>query len=89
VAEQEGVIGRTRPDSVPFADATTHGLHVVSFGRDIDRFDRQLRSVYGLTDDGVVDHLMQFTRARTGSFWLCPSVEDLDAVAPLPEDDED
>lgn len=121
VADQESVIGRTKPDSiaipaeqrpadshivraevadesgdelkvyrrsVPFADATTQGLHFVSFGRDLDRFDRQLRNMYGLADDGVVDHLLQFTRARTGSFWLCPSVEDLDAVAPVPDDED-
>lgn len=75
--------------SVPFADATIQGLHFVSFGRDLDRFDLQLRQMYGLTDDGVVDRLLAFTRARTGSFWFCPSVEDLDAVAPLPPDPED
>lgn len=70
--------------SVPFADATVQGLHFVSFGQDLDRFDRQLRAIYGLAEDGVVDRLLEFTRAKTGSYWLCPSVDDLDAVAPLP-----
>ena len=48
------------------------------------RGDRQLRAIYGLAEDGVVDRLLEFTRAKTGSYWLCPSVDDLDAVAPLP-----
>jgi putative iron-dependent peroxidase len=89
VADETGEELKVYRRSVPFADATVQGLHFVSFGRDIDRFDHQLRSMYGLTDDGVVDRLLGFTRARTGSFWFCPSVEDLDAVAPVPDDDED
>lgn len=88
VADETGAELLVYRRSVPFADATTQGLHFVSFGRDIDRFDRQLRSMYGLADDRVVDQLLSFTRARTGSFWFCPSVEDLDAVAPVPDDEE-
>jgi putative iron-dependent peroxidase len=89
VADESGEELTVYRRSVPFADATTQGLFFVSFGQDLDRIDQQLRSMYGLADDGVVDRLLSFTQAHTGSFWLCPSVEDLDAVAPVPEDDED
>ena len=73
--------------SVPWALAVQQGLQFVSFGQDTDRFDRQLRSMYGL-DDGLTDRLLQFTTPTTGSFWFCPSVEALDAIAPLPDDED-
>lgn len=75
--------------SVPWATATTQGLLFVAFGADTERFDLQLRHQYGLVDDAVTDRLLEFTTPHTGSFWRCPSVEDLDRVAPLPDDDDD
>jgi putative iron-dependent peroxidase len=73
---------------VPWATATEQGLHFVSFGQDLDRFDLQLRHQYGLADDGVEDRLLDFTTPLTGSFWWTPSVEALDAVAPVDVDDD-
>lgn len=72
--------------SVPWATAAAQGLHFVSFGADVERFDLQLRHQYGLVD-GVTDRLLEFTTPHTGSFWRCPSVEDLDRIAPLPDDE--
>lgn len=74
--------------SVPWASAATQGLHFVSFGADVARFDTQLRHQYGLVEDGITDRLLEFTTPLTGSFWLCPSVDDLDIVAPLTGDDD-
>ena len=74
--------------SVPWATATQQGLHFVAFGADTDRFDLQLRHMYGLVDDGLTDRLLRYTTPITGSFWFCPSVEALDAIAPLPDDDD-
>lgn len=74
--------------SVPWATAAAQGLHFVSFGADVARFDTQLRHQYGLVADGITDRLLSFTTPHTGSFWLCPSVEELDRVAPLPDDDD-
>lgn len=74
--------------SVPWANASEQGLHFVSFGRDVDRFDQQLRALFGVDDPALVDRLQQFTTALTGSFWFCPSVEDLDALAPVPDDED-
>jgi porphyrinogen peroxidase len=71
--------------SVPWATATERGLHFVSFGADVARFDAQLRRMYGMANDGLVDRLLAFTQARTGSFWFCPSADALDDVAPLPD----
>jgi putative iron-dependent peroxidase len=73
--------------SVPWARATEQGLHFVSFGADTDRFDLQLRTMYGLAGDGLTDRLLRYTTPTTGSFWFCPSVEALEQIAPLPDDD--
>ncbi len=73
--------------SVPWAIAVQQGLHFVAFGADTDRFDLQLRTMYGLVDDGLTDRMLRYTTPTTGSFWFCPSVEALDAIAPLPDDD--
>ncbi|MEZ5139877.1 MAG: Dyp-type peroxidase [Acidimicrobiales bacterium] len=73
--------------SVPWATASHQGLHFVAFGADTARFDLQLRHQYGLVD-GITDRLLEFTTPHTGSFWRCPSVEDLERVAPLPDDDD-
>ncbi|HWJ63810.1 MAG TPA: Dyp-type peroxidase [Acidimicrobiales bacterium] len=74
--------------SVPWATAAQQGLHFVAFGADTDRFDLQLRTMYGLADDDLTDRLLQFTTPITGSFWFCPSVEALEAIAPLPDDED-
>jgi putative iron-dependent peroxidase len=74
--------------SVPWAVAAEHGIHFVAFGADTDRFDRQLRSMYGLAGDGLTDRLLRFTTPITGSFWFCPSVEALESICPLPDDED-
>ena len=88
VADDDGEELAVYRRSVPWATAASQGLHFVSFGADLARFDLQLRHMYGLVDDGVTDRLLDFTSATTGSFWFCPSVDDLDEIAPLPEDDD-
>ena len=88
VADEDGEELDVYRRSVPWADAAEQGLQFVSFGRDVDRFDLQLRHIYGEVDPSLVDRLLTFTTALTGSFWFCPSVEDLDAIAPVADDDE-
>jgi len=73
--------------SVPWATGADQGLYFVAFGADVERFDLQLRHQYGLVDDGVTDRLLRFTTPSSGSFWYCPSVEELDRLAPLPDTD--
>mgnify|MGYP000586541453 CR=1 FL=1 len=111
-AEQERVIGRTKPDSIelegdaqpanshvsrtdlkidgvgqkmyrrsfPFGTAGEHGLYFLAFACEQARFSHVLDSMFGLTGDGVTDHLMQFSKADTGSYWFAPSEEDLNAA---------
>ncbi|MCU1371816.1 MAG: Dyp-type peroxidase family [Ilumatobacteraceae bacterium] len=87
VADADGEELEVYRRSVPWATAAQQGIHFVSFGADTDRFDLQLRTMHGLEADGLTDRLLRFTTPVTGSFWFCPSVEALDAIAPLPDDD--
>ena len=42
-----------------------------------------LASQFGTSGDGNHDHLTDFTRPMTGSFWFVPSLQDLlDAIRP-------
>lgn len=111
VSEQEGTIGRTKPDSVelddavkppsahiarvvieedgaeleiyrrsvPYGTVREHGLYFLGFSAELSRFDKMLARMFG-TADGVRDHLTNFTRPVSGSYYFAPS---LDALAIL------
>lgn len=114
VAQQQDVIGRTKPDSValpraerpvdahimraelldddgeerqiyrrsvPFGNAAERGLYFLGFSCERDRFDGMLARMFGTSGDGVRDHLLDFSRAVTGSYYFAPSVDDLTAVS--------
>lgn len=83
VADESGEELMVYRRSVPWATVGEQGLMFVSFGADTLRHDMQMRQMYGMVDDAIVDRLLDFTTPDTGSFWRCPSVEDLDLVAPL------
>ena len=112
VADQERVIGRTKPDSVelqgdampadshvsrtdakvdgiamkifrrsfPYGTVARHGLYFLAFACDIERFDVQLRRMYGVAGDGVHDRITAFSKAITGAYWFAPAKDDLEAA---------
>lgn len=61
--------------SMPYGGVAEHGLYFVAYGESLDRFERQLRRMAG-REDGIVDGLMSFTRAVTGSYFFCPPLRD-------------
>jgi putative iron-dependent peroxidase len=110
--DQEGTIGRTKPDSVELDDKppTAHiarvvieedgeelelyrrsvpygrvgelGLYFVAFSADPSRFTRMLHRMFGMTGDGLHDHLTDFTRPVSGAFYFAPSLDALDGILP-------
>ncbi|MBU0539533.1 MAG: Dyp-type peroxidase, partial [Gammaproteobacteria bacterium] len=114
-AEQEAVIGRTKPDSieleddvmpenshvsrsdvkingvsqklyrrsVPYGGVLEHGLYFLAFSCDIRRFDNILQSMFGVSGDGIHDHLTDFSTPVSGNYWFAPSVAELSAVGSL------
>jgi putative iron-dependent peroxidase len=110
--EQEGTIGRTKPDSVELDDkpATAHiarvvieedgeelelyrrstpygrvgelGLYFLAFSADPTRFTKMLDRMFGVTDDGLHDHLTDFTTPVSGACYFAPSLDALDGILP-------
>ena len=114
IAEQERVIGRSKPESiefegaalpptahiartqienaagdelpiyrrsVPYGTVAEHGLYFLAFSSDRSRFDRMLARMFGTSDDGLHDRLMDFSRAVSGAFYFAPSLSYLAAQA--------
>lgn len=63
--------------SDPFGNATEHGLYFLAFACDLKRLSLQLESMLGLTEDGVYDRLLDFSKAETSSYWFAPAADDL------------
>ncbi|ATC93996.1 Dyp-type peroxidase [Pseudoalteromonas tunicata] len=66
--------------SMPYANANQQGLYFLAFCCDLTRYQTLLNSMYGLSDDGLCDRLIDFSDAITGSFWFAPSEELLQTV---------
>lgn len=71
-----------------YGDMTDHGTVFVGFSHDQWRLEEMLRRMAG-ADGGPRDRLTDFTDALTGSWYVCPSVEGLLAVAGPDLEDED
>jgi len=110
--DQEGTIGRTKPDSVELDDkpATAHiarvvieedgeelelyrrsvpygrvgelGLYFLAFSADPSRFTKMLHRMFGISGDGLHDHLTDFTTPVSGAFYFAPSLDALDGILP-------
>jgi len=57
--------------SMPWARDTRAGLLFLAFGKSLDAFEAQLRSMTGQSD-GVADALFGFSRPVTGAYFWCP-----------------
>ena len=60
--------------SVPYGTVAEHGLYFVAFSADRTRFDRMLTRMFGVDADRVHDHLTDFSRPVSGSFYFAPSL---------------
>ncbi|MCR4378495.1 MAG: Dyp-type peroxidase [Rhodospirillales bacterium] len=74
----DGVGQKMYRRSMPYGTAGEHGLYFLAFACAQSRFEVVLNSMYGLTGDGITDHLMDFSQAVTGSYWFAPSEGDLE-----------
>jgi putative iron-dependent peroxidase len=66
--------------SAPFGNTQEHGLYFLSFACEMQRFTSQLSRMYGLTEDGLHDKLIEYSTATTGSYWFAPSINDLNRL---------
>jgi len=71
--------------SMPYGRvAGDSGLFFLAYSHELTIFDRMLARMYGLTDDGLADHLLDYTRPQSGAYFFAPSLALLQA---LPEHD--
>jgi putative iron-dependent peroxidase len=101
--EQEGTIGRTKPDtahiarvvieedgeelelyrrSTPYGRVGELGLYFLAFSADPSRFTKMLHRMFGVTDDGLHDHLTDFTTPVSGAHYFAPSLDALEGILP-------
>ena len=66
--------------SAPYGSATEQGLYFLSFASEIKRFSIQLERMFGITNDGFHDRLIEYSTPLTSSYWFAPSQQDLDAL---------
>ncbi|WP_028456133.1 Dyp-type peroxidase [Chitinilyticum litopenaei] len=82
VIEEHGaeleLLRQSLPYGVPGGD---RGLYFVSYCRTPRHFEKMLARMVAPTDDGRVDHLLNFSRAVTGGAFFVPSIERLQALA--------
>jgi putative iron-dependent peroxidase len=60
--------------SVPWGTVLEQGLYFLGFSADQSRFDRMLARMYGL-EDGVRDHLLDFSTPSSGAYYFAPRLE--------------
>ena len=71
--------------SVPYGNSEECGLYFIAFSDGLEAFDRMLANMYGASGDGVHDRLMDFVHPVSGAYYFVPSVEALNAIAPIPD----
>lgn len=78
---ENGVAQKIYRRSAPFGSAGRHGLYFLAFACDPHRFDVQLRRMFGVTDDGEHDRLIEFSEPVSSSYWFAPSLQDLTGIS--------
>ncbi len=66
--------------SAPYGNAIEKGLYFLAFSCDIERFDIQLKSMFGLTNDGVHDRILEYSKPVASAYWFAPSFEVLNNI---------
>ena len=63
--------------STPFGGVRSNGLYFLAFSCELMRFAIQLDRMFGLSEDGLMDRLTEFSTPVSGSYWYAPPVESL------------
>ena len=85
VIEEDGEELEIYRRSTPYGTVAEHGLYFLGFSAELSRFDKMLARMFGVTD-GVRDHLTDFTRPVSGSYYFAPSLQALRGLcAAVPE----
>jgi putative iron-dependent peroxidase len=79
-AKLDGKAAKVYRRSTPFGNSQEKGLYFVSFANEQARHQIQLDRMFGVVGDGVYDRLLDFSQAKTSSYWFAPSQTALDTL---------
>ncbi len=79
-ATLDGKAAKVFRRSTPFGNSQEKGLYFVSFANKQARHQIQLDRMFGITGDGIYDRLLDFSEAKTSSYWFAPSQTALDTL---------
>lgn len=81
VIEEDGEELAILRHSLPYGDAgSEHGLFFLAYTHDLSIIDRMLARMFGTTEDGISDRLLNFVTPAGGAYFFAPSEEMLNAV---------
>ena len=66
--------------SVPFGNSSEKGLYFLGFACEQNRFQVQLERMFGLSDDGIYDKLVDYSKAVNSAYWFAPSQKQLEVL---------
>jgi putative iron-dependent peroxidase len=75
VIEEDGVELEIVRHSFPYGNLAESGLFFIAYTKDLAIPTEMLRRMYGVSGDGVHDHLMDFTHAVSGAHFFAPSLQ--------------
>ncbi len=62
--------------SLPYGKASGEaGLFFLAYSKDNTILERMLANMFGISGDGLHDHLMNYTTAKSGAYFFAPSLE--------------
>lgn len=79
-AKLDGKAAKVYRRSTPFGNSQEKGLYFVSFANQQARHQIQLDRMFGMVGDGIYDHLLDFSQAKSSSYWFAPSQTALDVM---------
>ena len=65
---------------MPYGNMRHHGLYFFAFACSRQRVQVQLESMYDVAGSGVYDHLLDYSKAVSGSYWFAPARADLEKL---------
>ena len=82
VIEEDGEELELYRRSTPYGRVGELGLYFLAFSADPSRFTKMLHRMFGLSGDGLHDHLTDFTTPVSGAHYFAPSLDALDGILP-------
>ncbi len=81
VIEEDGEELEIVRHSLPYGQASgDSGLFFLAYSKDNTILEKMLANIFGVSGDGLHDHLMNYTTAKSGAYFFAPSVEMLKEI---------